>query len=223
MKNKKLINAVIVVAFILGTVATGCSNKSIAGIEKSNTNEETKLVEGDKEMTNPQPLEKKTETASKDEVNVTKKTNSISNNYVTKKTNSTNKTDVAKKTNKNEDAVENERLIFGTIKSVDKSSGVIGFDDLELITADKKERMKKIGITDKDFSNFYLYNASNKIRYYKITDKTSITIYSKNNGNKMSTDIKGLYNQFVSGYENHYNIKVKGKYITSISQKILGE
>ena len=116
----------------------------------------------------------------------------------------------------------NSNSIFGTIISIDKNSRTIAFDDLELITADNTERMKEIGITDRDFSNWYLYNASKEIKYYKIKDVASITIYDKNN-NKISTDVNGLYNQIVSGYENHYNIKIQGNYIVEIVQKVLNE
>lgn len=209
MKNKKLINAIAVI-FIFATIITGCSNKS--NLRKSNTAEENKLVEVEKETTNANTSEKQTTSTGK--ADSAKQTTSINKTNSTKGSASTDKgmvtKDNKKKMTNSQQSAKTLHSIFGTIKSLDKNTKVIGFDDLEMITADKKERMKQIGITDKDFSNWYLYNASNEIKYYKITDKTSITIYAKDNGKEISTDINGLYNQFVSGYENHYDIKVQG-------------
>ncbi|WP_027625721.1 hypothetical protein [Clostridium lundense] len=201
MANKKIINVIIVVAFMLVTIAVGCSNKDTVNTGKSNVTEETKMAEEEKKVINSQESEK--DTSNTDKTNVAKESK--------------------EKTTSPQDVAKTSRSIFGTIKSINKNTKVIGFDDLEMITADKKERMKQIGITDKDFSNWYLYNESNEIKYYKITDKTSITIYDKNNGKEISTNINGLHNQFVSGYENHYDIKVQGDYIVEIVQRILNE
>ncbi|MDS0527816.1 hypothetical protein NNC19_19165 [Clostridium sp. SHJSY1] len=118
---------------------------------------------------------------------------------------------------------ENLVSIFGTIKNIDKGTKIVDFDDLEIVTADQKERMKEIGITDRDFSNWYMYNQSNEIKSYKIKDNVSITIYNKDTNGKISTDINGLYNQVKSGYENYYNIKLQGEYIVEIVQKIMNE
>lgn len=116
---------------------------------------------------------------------------------------------------------ETSRSIFGAIKSIDKNTRTIGFDDLELITADKKERMNEIGITDKDFSNYYIYNASKEIKIYKIKNNATIIIFKKDSLNKISTDINGLYDQVNSGYENNYDIKIEGDYIVEIVQHLL--
>ncbi len=70
--------------------------------------------------------------------------------------NSESLAEVKKKTTNTQTTAKISRFIFGTIKSLNKDTRVMGFDDLELITADQKERMKQIGVTDKDFSNWYL-------------------------------------------------------------------
>lgn len=121
-------------------------------------------------------------------------------------------------------AAKTSSPVFGTIKSIDVKNRIMRFDDLELITADKKERMKEIGITEYDFSNWYLYNASNEIKQYKIIDNVSITLYDKDTGNKITTnDINALYHQFEMGYENHYEIKKQGEYVIEIVQIMLNE
>ncbi len=217
--------SVISMAVIVGMGGVMLTNSKASTIPSSNKKQVTENTNVAKVASTEEKLAKDTTSPNAGTSNEEKKQGSItavSDSKVVADTTQTKQNISNKALPSNGETGKNSNSTFGTIKSIDKNSRTIGFDDLELITADKTERMKEIGITDKDFSNWYLYNASKEIKYYKIKDSALITIYDKDY-NKISTDINGLYNQFVSGYENHYDIKMQGNYIVEIVQKILNE